>query len=382
VANVQELMNLLLLRGNVGKPGAGPCPVRGHSNVQGDRTMGIWERPAPAFLDRLAREFGFAPPREPGWSTIEALEAMSRGAARVFLALGGNLAAAAPDTAFAEAALDRCALGVHVATRLNRTHLLGEESLLLPCLGRSERDLRDAGEQFVTVEDSMSTVHRSQGWLEPASPALAGEPAIVAGLARATLGAGDPVPWEELAADYDRIRERIERVVPGFEAFNRRVREGAGFVLPSGARTRAFETPSGRAAFLPIPLPRLDLAPGQLLLTTIRSHDQFNTTVYGDDDRYRGIRGDRRVVLLNAADLAERGLADGARIDVTSHFEGETRRLRDFRAVAYDVPRGCAAAYFPEANALVPLRAYADRSLTPAYKSIPITVAATGAEAP
>jgi len=379
VANVQEVMNLLLLRGNVGKPGAGPCPVRGHSNVQGDRTMGVWERPSAAFLERLGREFAFAPPREPGWSSVEALEAMRKGEASVFLALGGNLAAAAPDTALAEAALDRCELTVHVATKLNRTHLLGEESLLLPCLGRSERDVRASGEQFVTVEDSMSTVHRSQGWLDPASPALASETAIVAGLARATLGAEDAVPWEELAGDYDRIRERIARVVPGFEDFNRRVREGAGFVLPSGAKTRAFDTPSGRAAFVALPRPRIELAPGQLLLTTIRSHDQFNTTVYGDDDRYRGIRGDRKVVLLHADDLAERGLRDGDRIDVTSHFEGETRTLRAFRAVAYDIPRGCAAAYFPEANALVPLGAFADKSLTPAYKSVPVTLAPSGA---
>jgi len=379
VANVQEVMNLLLLRGNVGKPGAGPCPVRGHSNVQGDRTMGVWERPSAAFLERLGREFAFAPPREPGWSSVEALEAMRKGEASVFLALGGNLAAAAPDTALAEAALDRCELTVHVATKLNRTHLLGEESLLLPCLGRSERDVRASGEQFVTVEDSMSTVHRSQGWLDPASPALASETAIVAGLARATLGAEDAVPWEELAGDYDRIRERIARVVPGFEDFNRRVREGAGFVLPSGAKRRAFDTPSGRAAFLPLPRPRIELAPDQLLLMTIRSHDQFNTTVYGDDDRYRGIRGDRKVVLLHADDLAERGLRDGDRIDVTSHFEGETRTLRAFRAVAYDIPRGCAAAYFPEANALVPLGAFADKSLTPAYKSVPVTLAPSGA---
>jgi molybdopterin-dependent oxidoreductase alpha subunit len=374
VANVQEVMNLLLLRGNVGKPGAGPCPVRGHSNVQGDRTMGIWERPGQAFLERLGREFAFEPPREPGWNTVESLGAMERGEVEAFLALGGNFAAAAPDTARAEAALGRCALTVHVATKLNRTHLLGEESLLLPCLGRSERDVQAAGEQLVSVEDSMSAVHASRGWLEPASPALRSEPAIVAGLARATLGAGDAVPWEELAGDYDRIRERIQRVVPGFEDFNRRLREGAGFVLPSGARTRAFDTPSGRAAFRAIPLPRQELAPGELVMMTIRSHDQFNTTVYGDDDRYRGIRGDRRVVLMHTEDLAARSLADGDAVDVTSRFEGETRALRGFRAVAYDIPRGCAACYFPEANALVPLGAFAEGSFTPAYKSVAITV--------
>jgi molybdopterin-dependent oxidoreductase alpha subunit len=375
VDNVQEVMNLLLLRGNVGKPGAGPCPVRGHSNVQGDRTMGIWERPGAAFLDRLGAEFAFAPPREPGWNTVEALGAMARGEGRVFLALGGNLAAAAPDTAFAEAALDRCALTVHVATKLNRTHLLGEESLLLPCLGRTERDVTAAGAQFVTVEDSMSAVHRSQGWLDPASPALRSEPAIVAGLARATLGAADGVPWEAFGADYDLVRDRIARVVPGFDDFNRRVRASAGFVLPSGARTRAFDTPSGRAAFREIPLPDLPLGPGQLVLMTIRSHDQFNTTVYGDDDRYRGVSGDRRVVFLHAADLSERGLADGDAIDVTSHFEGEERVLRGFRTRSYDIPRGCAAAYFPEANALVPVRAFAHGSHTPAYKSVAVTIA-------
>ncbi len=378
VANVQEVMNLLLLRGNVGRPGAGPCPVRGHSNVQGDRTMGIWERPSAAFLERLGREFAFDPPREPGWNSVEALEAMRHGEGRVFLALGGNFAVAAPDSAFAEAALDRCALTVHVATKLNRTHLLGEESLLLPCLGRSERDVQASGPQFVTVEDSMSAVHRSQGWLEPASPALRSEPAIVAGLARAALGAEDAVPWEALAADYDRVRDRIARVVPGFEDFNRRVREGAGFVLPSGARTRAFDTRSGRAALRAVALPKLELAPGQLLLMTIRSHDQFNTTVYGDDDRYRGIRGDRRVVLLHAQDMAERGIGEGASVDLTSHFEAETRTLRAFRAVAYDIPRGCAAAYFPEANALVPVRAFAEGSFTPAYKSIAVSVSPAG----
>jgi molybdopterin-dependent oxidoreductase alpha subunit len=382
VANVQELMNLLLLRGNIGKPGAGPCPVRGHSNVQGDRTMGIWERPGAAFLERLGSEFAFAPPAEPGWNTVESLAALERGDAELFLALGGNFAAAAPDTAFAEAALGRCSLTVHVATKLNRTHLLGEESLLLPCLGRSERDVQASGEQLVSVEDSMSTVHASRGWLEPASPALRSEPAIVAGLARATLGPGDGVPWEELAASYDRIRERIERVVPGFEDFNRRLREKAGFVLPSGARSRAFETPSGRAAFQVVALPRQELAPGQLRMMTIRSHDQFNTTVYGDDDRYRGIRGDRRVVLLHADDLAERGLADGDRLDLSSHFEGEIRTLRGFRAVAYDIPRGCAACYFPEANPLVPLGAFAEGSFTPAYKSVAITLARSAAPPP
>lgn len=375
VANVQEVMNLLLLRGNVGRPGAGPCPVRGHSNVQGDRTMGVSERPTDAFLDCLGAEFGFEPPRAAGLASVEVIEAMDRGELRAFLALGGNFAAASPDTERTERALGRLELAVHVATTLNRTHLAtGGDVFLLPCLGRTERDVQAGGEQFVTVEDSMSFVHRSRGALDPASPALRSEPAIVAGLARAALGPDDSVPWEALVADYDRIRERIERVVPGFEAFNRRVRAGAGFTLPSGARTRDFATPSGRASFTAVVLPRIELGPGQLLMMTLRSHDQFNTTVYGDDDRYRGVHGSRRVVLLSADDLAERGLDEGELVDLTSHFDGETRTVRGFRTLAYDVPRGCAATYFPEANPLVPIGAFADRSLTPAYKSVPISV--------
>jgi len=379
VENVQEVMNLLLLRGQIGRPGAGPCPVRGHSNVQGDRTMGIWERPPAAFLDRLGREFGFEPPRAPGTSAVQAVEAMARGDVRAFLALGGNFAAASPDTERTERALGRLALAVHVATTLNRTHLVsGGEVLLLPCLGRSERDGPPERPRFVTVEDSMSFVHRSQGWLEPASPALRSEPAVVAGLARAALGPDDAVPWEAFAEDYDLVRDGIARVVPGFEDFNARVRQGAGFTLASGARTREFATPTGRASFAAVPLPRIELAPDQLLLMTLRSHDQFNTTVYGDDDRYRGIRGGRRVLLLHPDDLSERGLRDGDLLDVTSHFGEEARTARGFRAVAYDVPRGCAAAYFPEANALVPLGARAAKSLTPAYKSVAIRVRASG----
>ncbi len=378
VANVQEIANLLLLRGNIGKPGAGPCPVRGHSNVQGDRTVGITERPAPAFLAALEREFGFAPPPEPGLDTLAAIAAMQAGRARVFVGLGGNFAVATPDTQRVHEALRRCELTLQISTKLNRSHLVcGREALVLPCLVRSERDEQAGGAQIVSMEDSMSVVHASQGRLEPASSELRSEPAIVAGLARAVLGPRSRVAWEELAADYDRIRERIERVVPGFEDYNRRVREPGGFVLPSGARQRAFETPSGRALFSVHALPDLSLAPGRLRLTTIRSHDQFNTTVYGQDDRYRGIAGDRRVVLMHAQDAAERGLAPGDRVDLTSHFRGETRSLRAFRVVAYDLPRGCAAAYFPEANPLVPAESFAEGSRTPSFKSIEISVAAS-----
>jgi molybdopterin-dependent oxidoreductase alpha subunit len=378
VENVQEVVNLLLLRGNLGRPGAGPCPVRGHSNVQGDRTMGIWERPTRRFLDALAAEFGFEPPRRPGLSTVEAIEALHEGRAQAFLAMGGNFAVATPDTAYTEAALRRCRLTVQISTKLNRSHLVaGEEAFVLPCLGRTERDPKPHDEkalQFVSVEDSMSVVHRSQGHLPPASEQLRSEPAIVAGLARALLGARSRVPWEELAADYDRIRERIARVVPGCEDMNRRVRARGGFLLPSGARTRAFETPSGRAHFRSLPLPRIELRAGEYLMMTVRSQDQYNTTVYGLDDPYRGIEGGRRVVLVHPEDLAEQGLPAGALLDLVSEFEGETRRVRGFRAVAYDLPRGCVATYFPEANALVPVRSFAEKSRTPAFKSVAVRI--------
>ena len=375
VANVQEIVNLLLLRGNVGVPGAGPCPVRGHSNVQGDRTVGITERPSPAFLARLGAEFGFEPPREHGLDTVATIEAFRDGRARVFFGLGGNFAVASPDAELTATALGGCDFAAHVATKLNRTHLLaGRESILLPCLGRSERDVQAAGPQFVSVEDSMSVVHRSEGVLGPASEALRSEVAIVAGLAEAALGARSSVPWRELAGDYDRIRERIERVVPGFHDYNRRVREPSGFVLPSGARTRHFETPDGRAHFRVHALPDSALPEGRFRLTTLRSHDQFNTTIYSQDDRYRGLSGDRRVVLLHAEDLAAEGLREGERVDLTSHFGDETRHLRGFRVVAYDVPRRCAAAYFPEANALVPVGSCAEGSRTPTYKSLEISI--------
>ena len=375
VANVQEILNLLLLRGNLGRPGAGPCPVRGHSNVQGDRTVGITERPAPAFLARLGAEFGFAPPTEPGLDTVAAIRALRDGQVRVFLALGGNFAVATPDTAATAAALGRCRLAVQIATTLNRTPLLaGREVLVLPCLSRSERDRQAGGEQFVTVEDSMSVVHASRGRLEPASAALRSEPAIVAGLAAAALEGRSRVPWLALVEDYDRIRDRMQRVLPGFEDYTRRARAPGGFLLPSGARVRRFDTPSGRAHFRVHPLPEDSLAPGRFRLTTIRSHDQFNTTVYGFDDRLRGLKGDRRVLLMHPDDAAEAGLQAGQAVDLTSHFRGETRTLRGFRVVPYDLPRRCAAAYFPEANGLVPLESQAERSHTPTYKSIEISV--------
>jgi molybdopterin-dependent oxidoreductase alpha subunit len=384
VANVQEIVNLLLLRGNFGRLGAGACPVRGHSNVQGDRTMGIWERPSPAFLRRLGQEFGFEPPTAHGFDSVEAIRAMHEGRARLFFGLGGNFVVATPDANYTEQALRRCRLSAQVSTTLNRSHLVtGREALILPCLARSERDLVKERAQFVTVEDSMAVVRRSQGEREPASPELRSEVAIVAGLARVVLGASNSVPWEDFAADYDRIRERIAKVVSSFEEMNRRVREPGGMaltVLPANHPRTVFATPSHRARFTVHALPKLVLEPGQFLLTTVRSHDQFNTTVYSEDDRYRGIRGGRRVVFLNPDDVILQGLQDGDRVDLTSAFGDERRTVRGFRVVAYDVPRGCAAAYFPEANPLVPLDSVAEKSGTPTYKSIVVSLLRSGEE--
>ena len=375
VANVQEIVNLLLLRGNIGKPGAGPCPVRGHSNVQGDRTMGISEKPKPAFLERLGREFGFTPPVAHGFDTVAAIHAMAEGRAKVFFALGGNFSVATPDTAFTWRALRRCAVTAQVSTKLNRSHLVtGEEAYLLPCLARSDRDAPGGKARFVTVEDSMSLVHSSQGHLPPPSEHLLSEPEIVAHLAEATLGERSTVPWVELGADYDRVRDHIARVIPGFEDFNRRVREAGGFRLPSGARERRFETASGKASFTVLPLPDVEVARGELRMMTIRSHDQFNTTIYGLEDRYRGISGDRRVVLMNRDDMAELGLAEGQRVDLENRTAGRERHARAFRVVGFDVPRGIVATYFPEANVLVPVESFAEKSHTPAYKSVPVTI--------
>jgi molybdopterin-dependent oxidoreductase alpha subunit len=378
VANIQEIVNLHLLRGQIGKPGAGLCPVRGHSNVQGDRTVGIWERPHPEFLDRLGAVFGFEPPRHHGVDTVGAIRAMHDGRARVFFALGGNFLQATPDTEYVAAALRRCRLTAHVSIKPNRAHLVtGEQALILPCLGRSERDVQAGGEQFVTTENSMGIVQASRGVLAPASPHLSSEPAIVARLARATLGSRSAVSWEELVADYDRIRDAIERVIPSFEHYNERARLPGGFHLPNAARERVFLTATGRARFTVHPLPDLRLAPGELWLTTVRAHDQFNTTVYAPNDRYRGVHHGRRVVFMHPDDMRDRGLGAEASVDLTSRHGAITRQALGFRAVPYDIPRGCAAAYFPEANVLVPHDRVAAGSNTPASKAIAITVAPT-----
>ena len=379
VANIQEIVNLMLLRGQIGKPGAGLCPVRGHSNVQGDRTMGIWERPTDGFLNNLGSEFNFEPPRRHGYDTVKAIEAMHAKKACVFFALGGNFLSATPDTEYTADALRGCRLTAYVSTKLNRAHLItGEQALILPCLGRTETDVQASGPQFVTTENSMAVVQASRGFLGPASDDLLSEPAIVARLAIATLGERSNVDWQELTVNYDLIRDHIARVVPGFDDYNARVRLPGGFHLPNAARQRIFKTASGRAVFTVHALPQHDLKADQYLMMTIRSHDQFNTSIYGLDDRYRGVYGGRRVVFLNRDDMRRENLADGQMVDLFSHFEGEERVARHFVVVPYSIPRRCAATYFPETNVLVPLRSVADKSNTPVSKSVVISIRPVG----
>ncbi|MGV0992099.1 MAG: FdhF/YdeP family oxidoreductase [Mycobacterium sp.] len=379
VPSIAEITNILLLRGMIGKPGAGVCPVRGHSNVQGDRTMGIWEKPQESFLAALDARFGITAPRRHGYDTVEAIRAMRDGHASVFIGMGGNFASATPDTAVTEAALRNCALTVQISTKLNRSHVVhGRTALILPTLGRTDRDVIAGRKQMVSVEDSMSMVHLSRGGLEPPSTNIRSEVEIVCRLARATLGAAHPVPWERFAADYDTIRDEIAAVIPGCEDYNRRVREPDGFQMPNPPRdAREFPTATGRANFAVNPLQWLPVPPGRLILQTLRSHDQYNTTIYGLDDRYRGIKGGRRVVFVNPADIATFGLTEGDRVDLVSEFTGsdgavQERRAEDFLVVAYSTPVGNAAAYYPETNPLVPLDHVAARSNTPASKSIVI----------
>ena len=373
VANVQSVVNLLLLGGHFGRPGAGACPVRGHSNVQGDRTVGIWERPKEPFLAKLDEHFGIAAPRKHGYDVVAAINAMHAGDAKVFFAMGGNFLSAAPDTHYTAEALQRCELTVAVSTKLNRGHLVtGKAAIILPCLGRTEVDQTGSGVQFVTVENSMGYVHPSRGKLPPASEHLLSEPAIVAGVAKAALP-GSRVPWDELSNDYGKVRDGIASCVSGFERYNERLRVG-GFYLPNGPRQGEFKTPNGLAKFTVHSPPESVLQEGELLMMTIRSHDQYNTTVYDDDDRYRGIRRERRVVLMAQSDIDERGLSAEQRVDLTSHFKGETRRVENFVVVPYEIPPGCCATYFPETNPLVPIDHFARGSRTPASKSIRMKV--------
>ncbi|KAA9158563.1 FdhF/YdeP family oxidoreductase [Amycolatopsis acidicola] len=374
VATIQEITNLALARGMIGKPGAGLCPVRGHSNVQGDRTMGVWEKMPEPFMAALEREFGIPVPRKHGFDTVDAIRAMRDGRGKVFFGMGGNFAAATPDSELTERALESCELTVQVSTKLNRSHVVhGKQALILPTLGRTELDAQSSGRQFVTVEDSMSCVHPSRGRLQPASEHLLSEVAIVCRLARTVLGEDHVVPWREFEQDYDRIRDRIARVVPGCDDYNAKVRRPDGFVLPHPPRdSREFRTGTGKANFTSSELEFPQVPEGRLLLQTLRSHDQYNTTIYGLSDRYRGIEDARRVVLVNAKDLAELGFADGEIVDLVSEWEDAERRAEKFRIVAYSTAPGCAAAYFPEANALVPLDSTAKKSNTPVSKAVVI----------
>ncbi|WP_420881569.1 FdhF/YdeP family oxidoreductase [Rhodococcus sp. (in: high G+C Gram-positive bacteria)] len=385
VATIQEAVNLLLMRGMIGKPGAGVCPVRGHSNVQGDRTMGIWEKMPEEFLAALDAEFSIESPRTHGWDTVAAIRAMRDGRGRVFMAMGGNFVAATPDTAATEQALRNCELTVQVSTKLNRSHVVhGRTALILPTLGRTDLDVQATGKQLVSVEDSMSMVHLSRGRLKPVSEHLRSEVAIVCGLARELLGADHPVPWSTFEGDYDRIRDSISRVVPGCTDYNTRVRRPDGFQLPHPPRdSREFRTHTGRANFTVSPLEWTPTPPGRLILQTLRSHDQYNTTIYGLDDRYRGVKNGRKVVFVSPHDIAEMGLRDGQPVDLVSEWttaDGtvEERRVHDFRVVEYSTPRGNAAAYYPETNPLVPLDHVAAKSNTPASKAIVVRLEPTG----
>jgi len=375
VATIQEVMNFHLLGGHIGRPGAGPCPVRGHSNVQGDRTMGIWERMNERFMEKLGCEFQFAPPKEDGTDSVETIKQMHAGKIRFFLGMGGNFLAATPDTEYTAKAMQKCRLTAHVSTKLNRSHLVtGEIALILPCLGRSETDQQETGAQFVTVEDSMGIINPSRGRAQPPSESLKSEPAIIGRLAEATLGSRTTVDWKGLVANYDLIRNHIEHVIPGFEDFNGRIRKDA-FYLPNAARDKKeFPTPTGKATFIVSELTQLKVEPGQYLMMTIRSHDQFNTTIYGLNDRYRGVYNGRRVIFMNPEDVKGAGLDQGQFVDLTSHYQGEERVARHFMVAPYQIARGCTATYFPETNVLVPINSTADRSNTPTSKSVVISI--------
>lgn len=378
VDNIREIVNLLLIKGSIGKKGAGTCPVRGHSNVQGDRTMGIWEAPKPAFLDKLQNVFSFNPPRKHGFSVVEAIEAMHDGRAKVFFAMGGNFLSATPDTDFTAEALRKCTLTVHVSTKLNRSHLIhGKQALILPCLGRTDQDLQQGEEQFVSVENSMGVVSSSKGVLDPPSEQLKSEVAIVAELAQATLGNRLPIDWKHLGSHYDHIRDVIEQVIPGFEQYNERIRKPGGFYLPNGAREQNFNTSTGKAQFTVNAYEPILLQDGEFVMMTIRSHDQFNTTIYGLHDRYRGIFNERRVVLMNREDIKKYGFKPRQVVHLTSNYGDTIRTAHQFLIVPYNIPAGCVATYFPEANVLIPLDLQAHTSKTPASKSVVVQVIST-----
>lgn len=374
VLTIREVVNLLLLKGSIGIEGGGTCPVRGHSNVQGDRTMGIYEKPPKVLLDNLQKVFDFDPPRKPGFDTVASIKAMAEGKAKVFIAMGGNFLSATPDTEFTAKALQNCNLTVQISTKLNRSHLIhGKTALILPTLSRTDLDLQTNGEQFVTVEDSMGVVHSSKGVLEPISEHLLSEPAIVAGIAKATL-ANKNLDWDKLVANYDHIRDLIEKTIVGFDNYNVSVRQDGGFYLPNLPRERKFGTDSAKAKFSINKLETIQLLDNEYIMMTIRSHDQFNTTIYGLDDRYRGIYNERRIIMMNEKDIVEAKLEKYQVVNLFNHHGGIERIAKKFTVVPYNIPRKCVATYFPEANVLVPIDSYADISKTPTSKSVVITI--------
>ncbi|MBT2547741.1 FdhF/YdeP family oxidoreductase [Arthrobacter sp. ISL-65] len=373
VATIKEIINLLLLRGNIGKPGAGASPIRGHSNVQGDRTMGIWEQMPPAFLDALGEEFSFDPPREHGADAVETIRRMRDGGIKVFVALGGNLVAAISDTHAAEAAMENTDLTVQISTKLNRSHTVtGQEALILPTMGRTEIDLQESGPQFISVEDTVCAVHPSAGRVEPVAPNLLSEVAIVCRIARETVEGKSSADWAGFEKNYDLIREHISHVVAGCEDYNSKIRQDGGFVMPNGPRdSRTFTTPTGKAMLTVNHLESIERPAGMLILQSVRSHDQFNTTIYGHNDRYRGIKKGRDVVFVSPEDIAELGLSDGQFVDIHGVYEDNVERvMRKLRVVSYPTASGCAATYYPEANVLVPLESVAEGSNTPASKAV------------
>ena len=375
VDTIKEIVNLLLLKGSIGKPGAGTCPVRGHSNVQGDRTMGINENPSRKFLESLKQVFHFDPPQNRGYDVVEAISAMHDRKATVFISMGGNFLSASPDTHFTARALKNCDLTVHISTKLNRSHLVhGKEALILPCLSRSDKDVQSSVVQFVSCENSMGVVQMSKGVLNPISEHLLSEPAIVCKMAQATLGSRSKVDWENFMSDYDSIRNHIEQTIPGFDKYNERVRQPSGFYLPNCNREGRFDTESQKGYFTISKVPETVLADDELIMMTIRSHDQFNTTIYGLNDRYRGIYNERRVILMNQVDMNAKDLKEGDIVDLHNYHDNTERVAHRFIVVAYPIPQKCCATYFPEGNVLVPLTSVAEKSNTPTSKMVIIKV--------
>jgi molybdopterin-dependent oxidoreductase alpha subunit len=375
VDTIKEVVNLLLLKGSIGKEGAGTCPVRGHSNVQGDRTMGIYEKPSEKFLDNIEKAFGFTPPAKHGYDTVECIHAMMEGKAKVFIAMGGNFLSATPDTKYTAQALQKCKLTVQISTKLNRSHLItGEEALILPCLGRSDKDAVNGEEQFITTENSMGVIQMSKGNLKPVSNDLLSEPVIVCNLAKATLADKSKVNWDKYLMHYDNIRNDIEKTIPGFKDYNKKVRKLGGFYLPNSAREKKFDTAIGKANFNVAVSEQPSLKQNELMMMTIRSHDQFNTTIYGLNDRYRGINNERRVILMNEKDIAGLGFLPGDVVDIYNHNNNTERVAKKFIVVKYHIPEQCCATYFPETNVLVPIDSVAKKSNTPTSKSVIINL--------